>query len=300
MTDINTGTPNTRGPRILDGKVLRDAGILKLRTAINSSATVPTLVIIQVGNLSESNAYIEQKKKFAEKIGAIVIHQKFPETVEEGELLKLIGGFNHSGDVHGIIVQLPIPTRLAKQLIIDAINIEKDVDGLTTQNKKLFEAGDRRAVVPATARGVLSLLRGYGVEVAGKKVTVIGRSALVGTPIATSLAREGATVIVCNRTTIDIPSKCKSADILVVAVGSPRFITKEYVSLGQIVVDVGINSVSGEKLDEELPKKILVGDVDFESVKGLVGAISPVPGGVGPMTVLSLYENLCDMAGINF
>ncbi len=288
------------GPRILDGRTLRDAGILKLKSAIGLRAVVPTLVIVQVGNLSESNAYIEQKKKFGEKIGATVIHQKFPDTVGEEELVRAIMGFNQSGDVHGIIVQLPIPSGLTKQTIIDTIDPRKDVDGLTTSNKNLFEAGDRRAVVPATARGVLSLLRGYGIGTVGKKVTVVGRSALVGSPIATLLIREGATVTVCHRSTSDIPEKCRNADILVIAVGSPRLITKDYVSVGQTVVDVGINSVDGEKLDEELPKKILVGDVDFETVKGIVGAISPVPGGVGPMTVLSLYENLCEASGINF
>jgi len=285
---------NSEGPLILDGRRLRDAGILRLKEKIEGGDTKPTLAVMQVGDLQESNAYIEQKRKFAEKIGAGFMHLKFPEDVTEAILIAEINKLNENKAVQGIIVQLPIPKHLDKNIIIDSISTAKDTDGLTSANKKLFEAGDKRAVVPATARGVLSLLRGYGVEVKGKKAAVIGRSALVGAPIATLLLREGATVTVCHSQTADVPAKTSVADILIVAIGRPHFVTKEYVSPGQIVVDVGINSIQGEKLEEELPKRRLVGDVDFEGVKEIVGAISPAPGGVGPMTVLSLFENLLD------
>lgn len=310
--------PGALKPLILDGRKLRDLGSIRLREVISRYSSKPTLVIIQVGKLDESTAYIEQKKKFAEKVGARVLHKQFPDSVTEGRLISAIGEFNRDRLIHGVIVQLPIPARLDKQKIIDMIAWGKDVDGMTSTNKRLFELGDNRAIVPATARGVRALLQGYGFSVSGKRATIIGRSALVGAPIATLLAREGATVTVCHRGTEDISLKSRQADVLVVAIGQPRYITPEYVSAGQIVVDVGINSVAGklshqahgellgktndksfdparvEKLEEEIPRRHLVGDVDFDKVAPIVAAISPVPGGVGPMTVLSLFENLLE------
>ncbi len=289
---------------ILDGRKLRDEGVKRLKEVIAKSAKTPVLAILQVGALAESGAYISQKKKFAERIGAKVLHQTFSETVDDAELVGNIANLNDDDGVDGIIVQLPLPPRLDKQKVIDAIAPVKDVDGLTSANKKIFEAGDRRAVVPATAKGVLSLLRGYGLSVAGKRVTVIGRSDLVGGPIATLMKREGAQATVCHRGTSDIAGKSRTADILIVAAGRPKLVTRDFVSPGEVVVDVGINSPStgrpAAKLEEEIPTRRLVGDVDFEDVAPIVSAISPVPGGVGPMTVLSLFENLCDAAEVSF
>ena len=283
---------NRDEPLILNGRLLRDQGIARLAKKINESGKKPTLAILQVGDLVESNSYIEQKRKFAEKIGAGFVRKQFPNDVTDESLIKEISELNTNPQINGIILQLPVPQHLDKQKIIDTIALAKDTDGLTSDNKKLFESGDRRAVVPATARGTLSLLTGYGISLRDKKVTVIGRSALVGAPITTLVAREGATVTVCHRGTEDIPGKCRQADVLVVAAGQPKFVTRDFVSYGQVVVDVGINSVAGKKLEEEIPKRELVGDVDFDGVKDVVTAISPVPGGVGPMTVLSLFENL--------
>lgn len=303
VSDINTNEPVT--PTILDGRLLRDQGIERLQRAIADRGSKPTLAIVQVGDLAESRAYIEQKRKFAEKIGAGFVHKQFPNDVAEAELIEAIKILNTDASISGIIVQLPIPETLNKQKIIDTIVVSKDTDGLTTGNKKLFEAGDSHATIPATARGVLSLLKGYGISVSGKKAVVIGRSALVGAPIAILLAREGASVTVCHSTTKNIPEISRTADILVVAIGRPQLITTEYVSAGQVVVDVGINSVEKgtvksediHKLEYEIPKRQLVGDVAFESVSKIVRAISPVPGGVGPMTVLSLFENLVEATG---
>ncbi|MDO8590490.1 MAG: bifunctional 5,10-methylenetetrahydrofolate dehydrogenase/5,10-methenyltetrahydrofolate cyclohydrolase [bacterium] len=308
--NLTDGGINPKLPRILDGRVLRDQGITRLKQAIARSKKKPTLAIFQVGDVDESRAYIEQKRKFAEKIGAGFVHMKFPDDVSETSLISEIEKLNEDGTIDGIIVQLPIPVHLNKQKIIDTIAVSKDADGLTSENKKLFEAGlsaatataqagNTRAIVPATARGVLSLLRFYKIPIASKKATVIGRSALVGGPIATLLRREGALVTVCHSKTPNTVELSHTADILVVAVGLPRFANKDYVSSTQTVIDVGINSIEGIKLEEEIPKRRLVGDVDFESVKNIVGAISPVPGGVGPMTVLSLFENLLDMAKID-
>lgn len=304
---MNTGVkdPNSHVPEsllILDGRRLRDIRALRLSEVICQFETTPGLVVIQIGDLAESNAYIEQKRKFAQKIGVNFIHKKFDISVSEEELIKEIKGFNLDQNVHGIIVQLPVPERLNKHKIIDTILFSKDTDGLTTENKKRFEEGGIDFVVPATARGVLTLLRGYGIEVKDKKVTVIGRSELVGAPIATLLLREGSKVSVCHSKTSDVPSKSHEADILIVAIGKPCFIDERYVSSGQVVVDVGINSVEAGtfntpnvlKLEYEIPRRQIVGDVDFEKVKNIIKAISPVPGGVGPMTVLSLFENLID------
>ncbi|MES2088003.1 MAG: bifunctional 5,10-methylenetetrahydrofolate dehydrogenase/5,10-methenyltetrahydrofolate cyclohydrolase [Patescibacteria group bacterium] len=304
---FNDNEIKSEGVTILNGRVLRDQGVDRLKTAIVQSGRKPTLAIIQVGDLAESKAYIEQKRKFAEKIGAGFFHTQFPNDVSQADLENAIEKLNVDPGIHGIIVQLPIPESFNKQKVIDTISVSKDTDGLTSENKKLLESGNSKAVIPATARGVLSLLRGYDVSVSGKKVTVIGRSALVGAPIATLLAREGAEVTVCHRETNNVPEKSRNAEILIVAVGHPHFVTVEYVSKGQVVVDVGINSVASstfkqesvEKLEYEIPKRQLVGDVDFEAVKNIVAAISPVPGGVGPMTVLSLFENLIEAAAVD-
>lgn len=279
---------------ILDGKVLRDLGVQRLKLAFSKFVGKPTLAVIQVGDLAESSAYIEQKRKFAEKIGAGFIHEKFSADVSEEDLSSAINRLNSNSKINGIIVQLPIPVALNKRKIIDTILPKKDVDGLTTTNKKLFETENSSAIVPATARGVLSLLEGYGIDVNKKKVTVVGRSELVGGPIATLFAHKGSLVTVCHRGTPDMTTKCRNADILIVATGVPRLVDRNYVTENQVVVDVGISSVLGDKLEEEIPRKVLVGDVDFNDVKDIVSAISPVPGGVGPMTVLSLFENLFD------
>jgi methylenetetrahydrofolate dehydrogenase (NADP+)/methenyltetrahydrofolate cyclohydrolase len=232
VTQVENVAGNKGEPLILNGRVLRDQGIIRLAKKISESGKKPTLAILQVGDLAESKAYIEQKRKFAEKIGAGFVHKQFPNDVNEESLIKEISELNHNPQINGVILQLPVPQHLDKQKIIDTIILAKDTDGLTSENKKLFEAGDSRAVIPATARGVLSLLNGYGISLSDKKVTVIGRSALVGGPIAVLAKRKGATVTVCHRGTEDIPGKCRQADVLVVAVGQPKFATKEFVSPG--------------------------------------------------------------------
>lgn len=287
-------------PLILDGIRARDSFMEKMKEAITKSGKKPVLAIIQIGNLSASNAYIAKKKMFAQDIGAEVRHIQFKEDVGEDEVIEEIKKLNVDNSVQGIIVQLPIPVSLSRKKIIDTIIQTKDVDGLTSDNERKRLAGESSFFVPATARGVLSLLRFYNVSIKDKKVTVIGRSELVGKPIALLLAGEGSSVSVCHKGTPNIPSITKVADILISAAGVPHLVTKDFVSKGQVVVDVGINSVEGEKLEEEVPKRRVVGDVDFEGVKGIVGAISPVPGGVGPMTVLSLFQNLLDATGIEY
>lgn len=263
---------------ILSGITARNAKIESIKKEIEKLLHLPTLCIIQVGERSDSNAYINQKKALAQKIGAQIEHTIYPESISQKDLLKIIQENNTREDIHGIIVQMPLPQHLDKTTLIEAIAPEKDVDGLTS----------RTLFVPATARGILSLCDFYAIELKDKKITVIGKSALVGTPVAMALKKRGAIVTVCDKKTGDLIPFTKPADVIVVAAGSPKLITKEHVSPGQIVIDVGIN----ERMIGS--KRTLVGDVDFAEVEPIVAAITPVPGGVGPMTVISLLENLVE------
>lgn len=293
---------------LLDGKKLRDLTADRLKNEIaeamsESAVATPQLAIIQIGDLAQSNTYITQKKLFAEKIGAKVVHITHPDKISEEDLIAEIEKLNRDEKIHGIIVQLPIPASLNKQKIIDAIDPAKDVDGLTAMNVKRLCANSEQAIVPATVLGVISLLQHYEIPIDGKKVVVVGRSMLVGKPLALALLNENATVAVCHSHTENLKEETRKADILVVAVGHAHLITKDHVREGQVVVDVGINFVDKEEVqdvtfpldhkpEDENPKKHMVGDVDFEAVKNIVSAISPVPGGAGPMTVASLFHNL--------
>ncbi len=277
---------------ILDGKKVRDEIAAELTRQISSSSKKPTLAIVQVGDLEESNRYIQQKKLFGEKVGAEVILKKFDVMITEEALLSEITKLNKDSSVHGVLVQLPLSAHLNQYTVIEAIDPRKDVDGLTAQNLKLLWECKKEGYVPATVKGVLALLDYYHIELSGKKVVVVGRSTLVGKPMALALLNRDATVTVCHRKTKDLARETKQADVIIAAAGHINLITKDHVSSGQVVVDVGINLVTGEHLDEEVGKRKLVGDVDFEQVKDIVAAISPVPGGVGPMTVVSLFENL--------
>ena len=289
------------------------------------------MVIIQVGDVPESNTYIGQKIKFGEKVGASVKLEKLPEKISQTELIGHINQFNDDPNVNGIIVQLPIPSTLDKDKIIDTIEPKKDVDGQTATNiKLLFEVSSSRhpelisgsnkvpgeilnqvqndklggkrftGFIPATTKGILTLLDYYKIPVESKYVVIIGRSSLVGKPTALAFLNKDATVTVCHKKTKNLARITKGADILVVAAGRPKLITKDHVTRGQVIIDVGINVVNespvtgGQRPETELPTHKLVGDVDFESVSKIVQAISPVPGGCGPMTVASLFQNLLE------
>ncbi|MFO0718672.1 MAG: bifunctional 5,10-methylenetetrahydrofolate dehydrogenase/5,10-methenyltetrahydrofolate cyclohydrolase [Candidatus Paceibacterota bacterium] len=269
---------------LLDGRVARNSIVLELKNSISILKARLKLAIIQVGDKEESNKYINQKKLFAEKIGAEVIHIKLPDDFLEESVCAQIEKLNKNDSVHGIIVQLPLPNRLDKNIIIQKIDPIKDVDGLTSINTKLLWS-NQKGHMPATARGIITLLDYYNIEIKGKRVVVVGRSELVGKPAALALLNRDATVTICHLATSDIMSETKRADILVVAAGDPEFVAKDFVREGQVVVDVGISV---------LPDKRVVGDVKFGEVSEIVDAISPVPGGVGPMTVLSLFQNLFD------
>jgi methylenetetrahydrofolate dehydrogenase (NADP+)/methenyltetrahydrofolate cyclohydrolase len=280
--------------KILDGKVVRDSRAKSLKEKISKMAVKPKLVIIQIGSLPESDAYIRQKKKFGETIGALVELKNFPENVGKEEIISVIRKLNSDASVSGIIVQLPLPENLDKNEIINFIDPLKDVDGLTSASLKLLWENKKGGYIPATAKAIVSILDYYEIPIKGKRIVVVGRSSLVGKPALLTLLNRDATVTLCHSQTKNLPETTKQAEILIVAIGKPNFIGKDCVSNGQVVIDVGINLIAGTKLEEEIPGKKFVGDVDFEAVKDIVSAISPVPGGVGPMTVLSLFENLTE------
>lgn len=268
---------------IISGKEIQQKRLNPLLKKVAKLEHKPVLVILQIGDNKESQVYINQKIAFGKKIGIPVEFYQLESTVTLEFIQKLISDFNNDDDIGGIIVQLPLPKKLQKFQfeILDSIDPLKDVDGLTSTNiKKLLS--NEKGIVPATAKGVLTMLEESKIEVSGKNIVIVGRSLLVGRSLAQLLLNKDATVTICHSKTKDLTSITKKADIIISATGSPKLITKSHVSKGQTVIDVGTTSVDG----------LLKGDVDFEKVSKIVAHISPVPGGVGPMTVLSLFENL--------
>lgn len=280
--------------------------MITLMKKVSALSFVPTLAIIQVGNRADSTAFISAKKSFGDKVGVKTIHIHLDENISENDLLAEIGKLNTDDSINGIIVQLPIPEHLNRNNILNNIAPQKDVDALSARSvenwsrSKIVNTSEAESnvVFPATARGVKELLDFYQISLKDKKVTVIGRSDLVGKPVAKICEQNGAIVTVCHSKTEDIASKTKNADIVIVAVGKAKYFGREYFQQGQIVIDIGINTLSGDKMEEEVSGKKLVGDVDFDEVKDVVEAITPVPGGVGPMTVLALFENVVDLCNV--
>lgn len=240
-----------------------------------------TLAVIQVGNDPASTVYVGNKKKACEYIDIRSLAYELPEETTEEELLELIRELNGRSDVNGILVQLPLPKHINEDLVIKTIAPEKDVDGFHPQSVGALSIG-QKGFVSCTPAGVIQLLKRTGIEIEGKECVVLGRSNIVGKPMALLLLRENGTVTICHSRTKNLQEVTKRADILVVAVGKPKFITKEYVKEGATVIDVGIHRNEKNKL---------CGDVDFDDVEPVAGAITPVPGGVGPMTIAMLMYN---------
>ncbi|MBQ9118581.1 MAG: bifunctional methylenetetrahydrofolate dehydrogenase/methenyltetrahydrofolate cyclohydrolase FolD [Lachnospiraceae bacterium] len=240
-----------------------------------------SLAVIQVGNDPASSVYVGNKKKACEYVGIQSLSYELPEETTEAELLKLVEELNNRADVNGILVQLPLPKQISEDKVIQAISPDKDVDGFHVQNVGRLSVG-ADGFVSCTPAGIIELLKRSDVEIAGKECVVIGRSNIVGKPMAALLIRENGTVTVCHSKTKDLKEVTKRADILVAAIGKPKFITAEYVKDGAVVIDVGIHRNADNKL---------CGDVDFDSVEPKASAITPVPGGVGPMTIAMLMVN---------
>lgn len=271
--------------KILDGKVVRDFIAQKIKLELKKLDAIPKLVIIQVGNDERSSVYVKQKKIFGENLGFLVEYIQLDKKIAESDLISRIESYNSDSSINGIIVQFPLPQNIDSVKIVETINPEKDVDGLNSKNLRLLLDGrfaENSGFVPATTKGILSLLDYYKIPIEGKKVVIVGRSLLVGRPTALMFLNRNATVTICHSKTKKLSAEVKSADIVISAIGQPNFIKKSFVKAGQVIIDVGITK----------REKGLLGDVDFKSVSKIVRAITPVPGGVGPMTVVSLFDNL--------
>ena len=239
------------------------------------------LAVIQVGNDPASSVYVRNKKRACEYIGIGSLSYELPSETTQEELLALIGKLNADDSVIGILCQLPLPEHIDEDAVIRAISPEKDVDGFHPQNVGALVIG-QKGFISCTPAGIIQLLKRSNIEIAGKRCVVVGRSNIVGKPMALLMLRENATVTVCHSRTQNLPEICREADILIVAIGKPQFITAEYVKDGAVVIDVGIHRNADNKL---------CGDVKFDEVEPKASAITPVPGGVGPMTIAMLMHN---------
>lgn len=273
---------------ILDGKKLRDKIFENLKTELDKMKKKPTLAVILVGENPASQIYVRNKKKTAEKLGINSISIEYPSNITETELLEKIEELNKDENVTAILVQLPLPEHINKNKIIDAILPQKDVDGLTPYNLGKLFSGEEPYVYPCTPKGILLLLDEYNIELEGRHVVVVGRSNLVGKPVAQMLLKRNATVTVCHSHTKNLSDITKTADIIVSAVGK-NVIGEKMLKSNCVVVDVGIFRDENGKIS---------GDVDFENVSKVAAYISPVPGGVGPMTIASLMLNTVELAKV--
>ena len=270
--------------RIIDGKLISKQLKDELKSEVEQlkkAGKKCALAVIQVGDDAASSVYVGNKKKACEYIGIESLSYKLPENTSEDELLALIEKLNADSNVHGILCQLPLPKHMNEEHIVKAISPEKDVDGFHVENVGALVTGTE-GFVSCTPAGIIELLKRSDVTIEGKHCVVIGRSNIVGKPMALLLLRENATVSVCHSKTRNLRDICKQADILVVAMGKPLYIDASYVKKGATVVDVGIHRDENNKL---------CGDVDFQKVEPVCGAITPVPGGVGPMTIAMLMKN---------
>lgn len=271
---------------LLDGKTLANDILDKLSLKVKQLDTAPNLVVIQVGNDPASSVYVRNKERTAERVGINSETVKLSKHITQDELLGIIDKYNHFTDVNGILVQLPLPKHIDEQTILEAISPMKDVDGFHPLNVGKLNIGQKQ-MIPSTPAGIMELLKANHIELEGKHVVIVGRSNIVGKPLAHLLLEANATVTIAHSKTKDLKHLTKQADILVVAVGQPELITEDYVKDGTVVIDVGINRTESG----------LKGDVDFNNVKSKVAAITPVPGGVGPMTIAMLmnqtYQAYC-------
>lgn len=266
-------------------KIIREE--LKSEVELLKSKNIqPGLAVVLVGDDPASEIYVGRKDKACDELGIYSEVHKLPETTTERELVLLIRKLNVHTDIHGILVQLPLPEHISEKAVIGAIAVEKDVDGFHPINVGNLLIGDN-SLLPCTPAGVIEMIKREGIEIAGKHAVVIGRSNIVGKPVSMLLLRENATVSICHSKTPDISSIAKQADILVVATGIPKMIGSDCIKEGAVVIDVGINRMDNGKL---------CGDVDFDKVKDLAGYITPVPGGVGPMTITMLIKNTLEAA----
>ncbi|MDD6058350.1 MAG: bifunctional methylenetetrahydrofolate dehydrogenase/methenyltetrahydrofolate cyclohydrolase FolD [Clostridiales bacterium] len=270
--------------QLIDGKRISQEIKDELKEKVASlkeRGKTAALAVIQVGNDPASCVYVGNKKKACEYIGIGSVSYEMPEETKEEALLALIDKLNEDTAVNGILVQLPLPSHICEDKVIEAISPQKDVDGFHPQNVGRLAIG-KKGFVSCTPAGIVQLLKRSGIEIAGKNCVVVGRSNIVGKPMALLMLRENATVTIAHSKTRNLKDTCRQADILIVAIGKPQFITAEYIKEGAVVIDVGIHRDGANRL---------CGDVKYDEVAKLASAITPVPGGVGPMTIAMLMNN---------
>lgn len=269
---------------LIDGKLISQTIKDELKEKVEKmkeQGITKCLAVIQVGDNPASTVYVRNKKKGCEYIGIDSLSYELPEDTSEDELVKLVKELNANDKVNGILVQLPLPSHINEDVIIKTIDPAKDVDGFHPQSVGALCIG-QKGFVSCTPAGIIQLLKRSNIEIAGKECVILGRSNIVGKPMSLLMLRENATVTVAHSKTQNLKEVCKRADILIVAIGKPKFVTDEYVKDGAVVIDVGINRDENKKI---------CGDVDFDLVEPKCKAITPVPGGVGPMTIAMLLNN---------
>lgn len=270
--------------QIIAGKKVSDqmrVEMVEEVAALQKQNVIPGLAVVLVGEDPASKVYVGSKEKACQQLGIYSEVHRLAADTSEAELLSLIDRLNGQASINGILVQLPLPEHINEKAIIDAISVEKDVDGFHPESVGNLTIGDD-SLLPCTPAGVIELIKRSGVDISGKHAVVIGRSNIVGKPVAMLLLRENATVTICHSRTANMEELAKQADILVVAIGKAKAIDSRYVKPGAVVIDVGIN---------RLPDGKLAGDVDYDDCLGTAGYITPVPGGVGPMTITMLMKN---------
>lgn len=270
--------------KIIDGKAISSDIKQEVKTEVEQlkiSGIIPCLAVVLVGENSASKVYVNNKKKACENCGIASISYELPETTTEAELLELVQKLNDDKKVNGILVQLPLPKHIDDTKVILAISPEKDVDCFHPQNVGALHTGGE-GFLPCTPAGILELIKRSDCDITGKECVVIGRSNIVGKPVAMLLLQQNGTVTICHSKTKNLAEVCRRADIIVVATGKRNTLTKDMIKQGAVIIDVGMNRDEQGKL---------CGDVDFEQVKQVAGAITPVPGGVGPMTIAMLMKN---------
>ena len=273
---------------ILDGKKIKQEKVEELKEEINNLKRKPGIVVIQVGEDPASSVYVRNKEKTALDLGCNFLHVKFDENEDENVILEKIDELNNDKNVDGIIVQMPLPKKFNTYKIQNRVSVNKDIDGLTDLNAGLL-FHNKEALVPCTPKGIMEMLNYYNISISGKHVVIVGRSDLVGRPLMALMLNNNATVSICHSYTSNLKDITKKADILICAVGKKHMIDSTMVKKGAVVIDVGINREDGK----------LYGDVNFDEVKDKTSYITPVPGGVGQMTVLSLYQNLLKAYKLN-
>lgn len=272
----------------IDGKAIAQEVRARVKTEVEKLGPNrrPGLAAVLVGENPASKIYVRNKRKGCEEVGIYSEEHPLPEETTEAEVLSLVERLNQDPKIHGILVQLPLPKRIDERNVLDAVIPEKDVDGFHYINVGKLVANEK-GFVPCTPLGIIEILLASGVEIAGAHAVVVGRSNIVGKPAALLLLHHHATVTICHSKTKNLSEVCRQADILIAAIGKPQFVKKEMVKEGAVVIDVGIN---------RLPDGRIVGDVDFDPVQERAGAITPVPGGVGPMTIAMLLSNTLQSA----